>query len=58
MAFYQIAILANDIKELADGCTSIFMLQNWESSNGAKIELDLAQKLKLKVYYEAELKGI
>lgn len=48
--------LANDIKELADGCTSIFMLENWVDSKGAKIELDLAQKLGLKIYYEKDVK--
>lgn len=48
--------LSNDIKELADGCTSIFMLENWEDSKGAKIELDLAQKLGLTIYYEKDVK--
>lgn len=48
--------LADDIKELANGCTAIFMLDNWKDSKGAKIELDLAKKLGLKVYYENKVK--
>lgn len=48
--------LADDIKELANGCTAIFMLDNWKDSKGAKIELDLAKKLGLKIYYENKIK--
>ena len=48
--------LANDIRELADNCTAIFMLNNYKDSKGAKIELDLAKKLKLKIYYEDKVK--
>ena len=47
---------SSDLKELANGCTAIFMLDNWKDSKGAKIELDLAKKLGLKVYYENKVK--
>ncbi len=48
--------LSDDIKALADGCTAIFMLENWKDSKGAKIELDLAKKLGLKIYYENKVR--
>ena len=47
--------LANDIKELAD-CNAIFMLSNYKDSKGAKIELNMAKKLGLKIYYEDKVK--
>ena len=39
-----------DIKELVD-CDAILMLDNWKESDGAKLELIIAQGLKMKVYY-------
>jgi len=38
--------------EMLSRCDSIFMLTEWENSEGAKAELELAQKLGMKVYYE------
>lgn len=39
-----------DIKALVD-CDAIIMLDNWKESEGAKLELIIAQGLKMKVYY-------
>lgn len=39
-----------DIKALVD-CDSILMLDNWKESEGAKLELVIAQGLKMDVYY-------
>jgi hypothetical protein len=39
-----------DIKALVD-CDAILMLPNWEDSDGAKLELVIAQGLKLEIYY-------
>ena len=39
-----------DIKALVD-CEAIIMLDNWEESDGAKLELIIAQGLKMKIYY-------
>lgn len=35
-------------------CDAIYMLDNWEDSNGAQLEKELAEKLGLKVMYEKE----
>lgn len=37
-------------------CDAILMLDGWNTSAGAVIEKDLAQKLGIKVYYESELR--
>lgn len=39
-----------DIKILVD-CDAILMLPDWKDSEGAKLELQIAQGLKMKVYY-------
>jgi len=39
-----------DIKALVD-CDAILMLPDWEESDGAKLELLIAQGLKMKVYH-------
>ena len=33
-------------------CDEIYMLDNWERSNGAKIELDIAKVMGLKIIFE------
>lgn len=33
-------------------CDAVYMLSNWMSSEGARAELELAEKLGLEVYYE------
>jgi hypothetical protein len=40
-----------DIKELFY-CDAIFMLKNWRSSRGARIEHAIAKELKLEIVYE------
>ena len=35
-------------------CDAIYMLDNWENSNGAKLEKEYAESLGLKVLYESE----
>jgi hypothetical protein len=39
------------IRELTK-CDSIYMLKNWQDSEGAKIEHYIAEKLNLNIYYE------
>ena len=39
-----------DIKALVD-CEAIIMLDNWKESNGAILELKIAQGLKMEIYY-------
>ena len=39
-----------DIKALVD-CDGILMLDNWKDSDGAKLELLIAQGLKMEIYY-------
>ncbi len=41
--------------ELLRRCDAIFMLRNWQSSNGAKKELQLAQDLGLEIFYQREV---
>jgi len=36
-------------------CDSIYMLENWENSNGAKTEIDKAHELGLQIYFESEV---
>jgi cell division GTPase FtsZ len=38
--------------EILARCDSIFMLRNWQESEGAKAELALAQKLEKRIYWE------
>lgn len=45
------AFMRNDIKAMMD-CTHIYMLDNWNESPGAKIELNLAIRLNYKVTYQ------
>lgn len=35
-------------------CDGIYMLDNWQDSNGAKLEKEYAESLGLKVLYESE----
>lgn len=42
--------MKHDIKHLVD-CDCIFVLDNWETSPGARMELAIAQKLDIKIYY-------
>lgn len=39
-----------DIKALCD-CDAILMLDNWKNSEGAKLELHIAERLGMKIYY-------
>lgn len=43
--------MREDLKAMLD-CEGVFMLKNWESSTGAKIEHGLAHALNLKVFYQ------
>jgi hypothetical protein len=47
--------MKEDIKFLLD-CDFIFMLDNWQESRGAIIELNLAMNLKIKVLNSSCLK--
>ena len=38
--------------EILRRCDAIYMLKNWQTSNGAKKELQLALLLGLEIYYE------
>lgn len=38
--------------ELLRRCDAIYMLNNWETSRGARMELELAKNLGLEIYYE------
>lgn len=42
--------MKEDIKHLCI-CNFVFLLDNWESSKGATLELLIAQKLGIKIYY-------
>ena len=44
-----------DLKVLLE-CQAIFMLDGWKESEGAKTEFFIAQKLKLKIFYEKKEK--
>ena len=33
-------------------CDSVFMLKNWRDSKGAKLELHIAKKMNMNVYYQ------
>lgn len=35
-------------------CDAIYLLDNWQDSNGAKIEKEMAENLGLKIIYEGE----
>lgn len=43
--------MREDIKALVD-CEAIYMLRGWWCSKGARLELSIAKKLKMAVYYE------
>jgi hypothetical protein len=43
--------LRHDIKEVCD-CEAIFMLEGWEKSAGAQLEIEVARGLGLEVLYE------
>ena len=43
--------MREDIKALLSCCT-IFMLDNWRDSRGAKIEHQLAKDLEMKIIYQ------
>ena len=45
------AHMRTDIRNLLD-CDYIYMLGGWETSKGAKLELDVASSCGLKVIYE------
>jgi hypothetical protein len=45
------AYMKEDVKALCD-CDCIYMLLNWQDSNGAKIEKQIAEYLKIKIIYE------
>ena len=45
------SFMREDIKELCD-CDEIYMLCNWKTSEGAKLELYIAEKLGLKINYQ------
>ena len=44
--------LKQDMIEICDKCTAIYMLKGWENSKGAITEWDLAQALGLDIFYE------
>lgn len=47
--------LRRDLKVMLD-CDGIYMLPDWTKSNGAKLEFDVAQKLKFVImYYDQEV---
>ena len=45
--------MRNDIKALCD-CDSIYMLENWNLSPGAKLEYAIATALKLEIFYKED----
>lgn len=45
--------MAEDIKALCD-CEAIFMLNGWERSKGAHLELHIAHRLNLEIFFERE----
>jgi hypothetical protein len=50
-----VAYLTNDVRELAKGgYTHIALLNGWQQSSGALVELGVASKLGLKVLLESE----
>lgn len=55
--FSDETILKLDLDILAN-CDAIYMLNNWEDSHGAQMELKRAEELGLAVYYEPEDKPI
>lgn len=46
-----LSYMREDLKALLS-CDAIYMLSNWESSTGAKIEFNLAYELGIKVIYQ------
>ncbi|KKN62176.1 hypothetical protein LCGC14_0514550 [marine sediment metagenome] len=51
----QEIIMSNDL-EILSRCDAIYVLNNWEDSRGAKMELAVARKLKMEIYYEENIK--
>lgn len=45
--------MKRDIKELMD-CDAIYLLKDWEDSEGARLEYYIAQKLEMKIFREVE----
>lgn len=45
--------MLEDIKSLFD-CDSIFMLNNWTESKGARIEHFIATEMEIKIFYQTE----
>jgi hypothetical protein len=43
--------MAEDIKALCD-CEAVFMLDGWEKSKGAHLELHIAHRLNLEIFFE------
>jgi hypothetical protein len=46
--------MRESIKLMLD-CQGIFLLDNWKESEGAKIEFELACRLKFDIFYERDL---
>lgn len=46
--------MREDLKLLLT-CSYIYMLKGWEDSQGAKVELDLANTLKIKALFQTEI---
>ncbi len=47
--------IRNDLKALAD-CDAIYMLNGWQKSVGAKLELENALTIRIPVFFEPEAK--
>jgi len=45
------AFMKEDVKAMCD-CDYIFLMKNWEDSNGARIEKQIAELLKIKIIFE------
>lgn len=43
--------MKEDLKAMMD-CDGVYMLNNWKTSKGANIELDLAESLGMEIYYQ------
>lgn len=50
-----LGFMRRDLIAMLEDCTSVFALKGWRTSRGASIEIELAEKLGLTVYYEEEL---
>ena len=45
--------MKRDVKELMD-CDAIYLLKDWEDSEGARLEYYIAQKLEMKIFREVK----